>query len=92
MASVAGGPGEGSSISLIGMRTTSMALLGIATLGSPLSAQQSVRPAALSPLASATPGLSTSPEFREAFANWTRPFPPFTIIGNVHHVGSAAGR
>ena len=52
-------------------------------------APQTARPAALSPLASATPGLSTSPTFREPFVRWTAPFPPFTILGNVHYVGSA---
>ena len=66
-----------------------MALLLLAAPAPLLIAQETARPAALSPLATATPGLSTSPEFRETFIRWTSPFQPFTIIGNIHYVGSA---
>lgn len=60
----------------------------VAACGGQRNPDPATRPA-LSPLASATPGLDTSATFREPLLRWTGPFAPFTILGNVHYVGSA---
>lgn len=65
------------------------ALLGACAAPSPQQAQAPAIPPPDSPLMHATPGLDASPEMAAQVAAWNQPFPPFTIIGNVHYVGDA---
>ena len=70
-----------------------LACLCVAALAAPLTGcgprQGDAAPAVDSSLVIRTPGLDSLPSYREMFERYNTPYPPFTVIGNVHYVGAS---